>query len=117
MASIPLRPENPLRPASQDSTAGTPAGGAGLDLPGGEAHSQIGDEGVLRLSRPVAGHDAPARGLGVAHLHHRGTGQARQTPLKLAVQDAALLAYKDCDMPWLAHMYLHSIMHIYVLAV
>lgn len=45
----------------------SPAGGAGLDLAGGEADREVGDEGVLGLSRAVAGHHTPAGLLG--HLH------------------------------------------------
>jgi hypothetical protein len=44
-----------------------PAGSAGLDLAGGQAHCQVSNEGVLGLTRPVAGHDTPAGCLG--HLH------------------------------------------------
>lgn len=59
------------------SVACTPAGRAGLDLPGGKAHGQIGNEGVLSLAGAVAGHDAPACRLGVTHLQRKGAGQAR----------------------------------------
>lgn len=54
-----------------DLERNAPAGSSGLDLAGGEAHGQVGDEGVLRFAASVAGHHAPPRILRVLHRLHR----------------------------------------------
>ena len=48
-----------------------PAGGAGLNLAGGKAHSEVSDEGVLRLTGTVGSHHTPACRLGVTYLENR----------------------------------------------
>ena len=63
---LPSPPPEPWTLAQTSRSA--PAGGAGLDLAGGEADGEVGDEGVLRLPGPVAGHDAPPGVLRVPHL-------------------------------------------------
>mmetsp|Transcript_21217 Transcript_21217/g.37799 ORF Transcript_21217/g.37799 Transcript_21217/m.37799 type:complete len:512 (-) Transcript_21217:122-1657(-) len=88
------------------------AGRAGLDLPGGQAHREVGDEGVLGLARAVGGHDAPARGLGHAHgLDGLGDGadlvHLEQQRVAVLALDGLLHARGVGDQQVIAHHLAH----------
>src|SRR5660397_166829 len=90
-----------------------PRGGAGLDLPGGEPHDEVGDRAVLGLAGSMGHHGGPSRalrhldrldrlrhGADLVQLYEDGVGHPLRDPLPQArgIGDEAV-SYTHLTLP------------------